>query len=151
MRIIIQVVTDVLIAVIALFAAGEFFGLRRYRSFTVPYTDKLISLGLIEPEKRDAVLREDRMNHLVVIAISVLACILMARFLAWPTGLIVFAVVLAASLIFTHPDMTETEATRDAYFRAHKASIHPQRYVAFIQSLKEDAQPPEDDAPGAGE
>ena len=85
------------------------------------------------------------------IGISVLVCVLMARFLAWPTGLIVFAVVLAASLIFTHPDMTETEATRDAYFRAHKASIHPQRYVAFIQSLKEDAQPPKDDAPGAGE
>ena len=136
MRILIQIVADLLIAVIALFAAGEFFGLRRFRSFTVPYTDKLISLGIIEPEKRDAVLREDRMNHLAGVGISVLACALMARFLAWPSGLIVFVLALAASFLFVHPDMTETEATREGYFRMHKASIHPQRYAAFAQSLR---------------
>ena len=151
MRILIAIVSDILIAVISLFAASEIFGLKRYSSFTVPYTDKLISLGIIEADKRESILREDRSSHVIGIGIAVLVCVLMARFLAWPTGLIVFAVVLAASLIFTHPDMTETEATRDAYFRAHKASIHTQRYVAFIQSLKEDAQPPRDDAPGTGE
>lgn len=149
MRILVAIVSDILIAVVSLFAASEIFGLRRYGSFTVPYTDKLISLGIIEADKRDAILREDRTSHLIGVCISVLVCVLMARYLAWPTGLIVFAVVLAAALIFIHPDMTETEATRDAYFRAHKASIHPQRYVAFIQSLKDDAQPPKDDAPHA--
>ena len=102
----------------------------------MPYTDKMISLGIIEPDKRDSVLREDRMNHLAGIAISVLVCVLMARFLAWPSGLIVFVLALAASFLFTHPDMTETEATREGYFRMHKASIHPQRYAAFAQSLR---------------
>ena len=107
----------------------------------MPYTDKMISLGIIEPDKRDSVLREERMNHLAGIAISVLACILMARFLAWPSGLIVFVLALAASFLFTHPDMTETEATREGYFRMHKASIHPQRYAAFAQSLRTEESP----------
>ena len=136
MRILIAVVADLFIAGISLFAAGEIFGLKRYNSFTVPYTDKMISLGIIEPDRRDFVLREDRMNHLAGIAISVLVCILMARFLAWPSGLIVFAVALAASLLLTHPDMTETEATREGYFRMHKSSIHPQRYAALVQSMQ---------------
>ena len=138
MRILIAVVADIFIAGISLFAAGEILGLKRYNSFTVPYTDKMISLGIIEPDKRDAVLREDRMSHLIGIVISVLACILMARFLAWPTGLVVFVVALAASLLFTHPDMTETEDTREGYFRMHKASMHPQCYAALVQSMKKD-------------
>ena len=138
MRILIAIVADIFIAGISLFTAGEIFGLRRYSSFTVPYTDKLISLGIIEPEKRDAVLREDRMNHLAGVGISVLACALMARFLAWPSGLIVFVLALAASFLFVHPDMTETEATREGYFRMHKSSMHPQRYAAFVQSMKQD-------------
>ena len=136
MRILIAIVADVFIAGISLFTAGEIFGLRRYSSFTVPYTDKLISLGIIEPDKRDSVLREDRMNHLAGIAISVLVCVLMARFLAWPSGLIVFLLALAASLLLTHPDMSETEATREGYFRMHKSSMHPQRYAAFAQSMQ---------------
>lgn len=140
MRILIAVVADLFIAGISLFAAGEIFGLKRYNSFTVPYTDKMISLGIIEPEKRDFVLREDRMNHLAGIAISVLVCILMARFLAWPSGLIVFVLALAASLLLTHPDMTETEATREGYFRMHKSSIHPQRYAAMVQSMQREQE-----------
>ena len=140
MRIMIAIVADLFIAGLSLFAAGELFGLKRYSSFTVPYTDKLISLRIIEPEKRSAVLREDRFNHLTGIAISVLVCALMARFLAWPSGLIVFAVALAASLLLIHPDMTETEATREGYFRMHKDSMHPQRYAAFVQSLKQAQQ-----------
>ena len=140
MRILIAVVADLFIAGISLFAAGEIFGLKRYNSFTVPYTDKMISLGIIEPEKRDFVLREDRMNHLAGIAISVLVCILMARFLAWPSGLIVFGLALAASLLLTHPDMTETEATREGYFRMHKSSIHPQRYAAMVQSMQREQE-----------
>ena len=138
MRILIAIVADVFIAGISLFTVSEIFGLKRYNSFTVPYTDKMISLGIIEPDKRDAVLREDRMNHLAGIAISVLACILMARFLAWPSGLIVFVLALAASFLLTHPDMSETEATREGYFRMHKSSMHPQRYAAFAQSMKQD-------------
>ena len=141
MRILIVVVADIFIAGISLFTASEIFGLRRYNSFTVPYTDKMISLGIIEADKRDFVLREDRMNHLAGIAISVLVCVLMARFLAWPSGLIVFFLALAASFLFTHPDMTETEATREGYFRMHKASIHPQRYAAFAQSLRTEESP----------
>ena len=136
MRILIAIVADVFIAGISLFTVSEIFGLKRYNSFTVPYTDKMISLGIIEPDKRDSVLREDRMNHLAGIAISVLVCVLMARFLAWPSGLIVFVLALAASFLLTHPDMSETEATREGYFRMHKASIHPQRYAAFAQSLR---------------
>lgn len=137
MRILIAIVADVFIAGISLFAASEIFGLRRYNSFTVPYTDKMVSLGIIEPDKRDAVLREDRMNHLAGIAISVLVCILMARFLAWPSGLIVFVLALGASLLLTHPDMSETEATREGYFRMHKSSMHPQRYAALVQSMQQ--------------
>ena len=38
-------------------------------------------------------------------------------------------------------DMSETEATREGYFRMHKASIHPQRYAAFAQSLRTDERP----------
>ena len=137
MRILIVVVADIFIAGISLFTTSEIFGLKRYNSFTVPYTDKMISLGIIEPDKRDAVLREDRMNHLAGIAISVLACILMARFLAWPSGLIVFVLALAASFLLTHPDMSETEATREGYFRMHKASMDPRRYAEMVQSQRE--------------
>ena len=140
MRILIVVVADIFIAGISLFTTSEIFGLKRYNSFTVPYTDKMISLGIIEADKRDSVLREDRMNHLAGIAISVLVCVLMARFLAWPSGLIVFFLALAASFLFTHPDMTETEATREGYFRMHKSSIHPQRYAAMVQSMQREQE-----------
>ena len=75
MRILIAIVTDLFIAGICLFAAGEIFGLKRYNSFTVPYTDKMISLGIIDPEKRSAILRQNRTNHLTGIAISVLSLI----------------------------------------------------------------------------
>ena len=122
MRILIQIVAYLLIAVIALFAAGEFFGLRRFRSFTVPYTDKL---------------REDRLNHGAGLAISVLVCAMMARFLAWPTGVAAFALAFAAACLFTHPDMEETPATREGYFRLHKARIHPQRYAAMVAAMQE--------------
>ena len=62
MRIFIAIIADIFIAIIALFAASEYFGIRRYNSFTVPYTDKLISLGVIEADKRETVLREDRIS-----------------------------------------------------------------------------------------
>ena len=137
MRILIQIVADLLIAVIALFAAGEFFGLRRFRSFTVPYTDKLISLGVIPADQREAVLREDRLNHGAGLAISVLVCAMMARFLAWPTGVAAFALAFAAACLFTHPDLEETPATREGYFRLHKARIHPQRYAAMVAAMQE--------------
>lgn len=140
MRIIIQVVTDVLIAVIALFAAGEFFGLRRYRSFTVPYTDKLISLGVIPADQREKVLWEDRVNHAAGLAISTLVCAMMTRFLAWPTGVIAFVAAFAAACILTHPDMVETAATREGYFRLHKARIHPQRYAEMVASMNRESE-----------
>ena len=135
MRIFIAIIADIFIAIIALFAASEYFGIRRYNSFTVPYTDKLISLGVIPAEQREAVLREDRLNHAAGLAISALVCALMTRFLAWPTGAIAFVAAFAAACIFTHPDMEETAATREGYFRLHKARIHPQRYAAMVASM----------------
>lgn len=140
MRIIIQIIADLLIAAIALFAAGEYFGLRRYRSFTVPYTDKLISLGVIPADQRSAVLQEDRVNHIVGLVISTLVCALMTRFLAWPTGAIAFVAAFAAACIFTHPDMEETAATREGYFRLHKAHIPPQRYAAMVASINGESE-----------
>ena len=137
MRILSAIVSDILIAVISLFAAGEIFGLKRYNSCTVPYTDKLISLEIIEADKRASILREDCTSHVIGIGISVLVCVLMARFLAWPTGLVVFVAAFAAACIFTHPDMTETDATREGYFRMHKASMDPRRYAEMVQSQRE--------------
>ena len=137
MRIFIAIIADIFIAIIALFAASEYFGIRRYNSFTVPYTDKLISLGVIEADKRETVLREDRISHLTGVGIAALVCVLMARFLAWPTGLVVFVAAFAAACIFTHPDMTETDATREGYFRMHKESMDPRRYAEMVQSQRE--------------
>lgn len=142
MQIVVTIVTDFFIAAIALFAVSEFYALRRFNSFTVPYTDKMISLGIIRAEMRETVLRQDRINYIAGTAISLLACALMARFLAWPSGAVVCALTIAGACIFTRPEMNESDANRESYFRLHKASMDSERYGEMLRSAA-DAAPRE--------
>jgi len=56
MRTALVVMADILVLVVALLAVTEFHALRRFNTFTVPFTDRLIACGAIQPENRQRVM-----------------------------------------------------------------------------------------------
>jgi hypothetical protein len=136
MRIAIIIAVDIMIIAIALFTASEIFALKRFKTFTVPYTEKLISLKILRKEDRESVLREDRISHMVGMGISSVACIMMSCFLSGISGILVFAATIAAALFLIHADMEESPATREGYFRMHKTKMNPQRYAEFLANIE---------------
>lgn len=55
----------------ALIAVNEYYALRRHASFTAPFTDRLVTCGAILENRRDTILREDKIAHVMGIALSV--------------------------------------------------------------------------------
>lgn len=135
MRIILMIMADIFVAVTAVIAAYEFFGLKRYDSFTVPYTDKMISLGIIEADHREALLKKEKFDHILGIALATLCAFMLSRFIAKWSGAIVYIVVFAALSFLLHPDMTETPATRSGYFKAHRNEMDIRKYHDFLVSV----------------
>ena len=147
MRTVLIVMADVMVLVVALLAVTEFQALRRFSSFTVPFTDRLIAFGAMKAGDRERVLREDRMVHIIGIALCVVIWLMLAKFFAGVSALIDFPAGVAALLLWMRPDPGESEENRSQYFRAHRRDIDPMKYAEYVESCARavgDGQPPED-------
>ena len=140
MRTAIIVLANLFVAVVAVLAVNEFFALKRYKSFTVPFTDKLVRRGVVKAADRDRVLREDRILHIVGVALSVVMWILLALFIAGIAAVPVFLVVAGGLIFSLRPDMTETPATRSGYERAHREYMDVVKYHEYLVEVGDAAE-----------
>ena len=132
MRIALMVMADIMVLVLALLAVTEYHALRRYATFTVPFTDRLIACGAVKPENRERILKEDRVLHIVGILLSVAVWIMLCRFFAGRSGLILFPVGVAALLLLLRPGTAEDDENREQYYRAHRRYIDDLKYHDYL-------------------
>jgi hypothetical protein len=132
MRIALTVMADIMVLVLALLAVTEYHALRRYATFTVPFTDRLIACGAVKPENRERILKEDRVLHVVGILLSVAVWIMLCRFFAGRSGLILFPVGVAALLLLLRPGTAEDDENREQYYRAHRRYIDDLKYHDYL-------------------
>lgn len=125
MRVALIIMADILALVAALLAVNEYHALKRRESFTVPFTDKLIAWGALAADKRERILREEQIVHLVGIALSVAVWLMLSAFFAGVSGFIAFPVGVAALLALLRPELGETDETRGQYYRSHKTISTP--------------------------
>ena len=135
MRVVLVIMADMMALVAALLAVNEYHAFRRRDSFTVPFTDKLIACGAIDPQRREPILREDMIVHLVGIGLSVAVWLMLSAFIAGVSGFIVFPAGVAALLFLIRPELGETDETRGQYYRAHKGDIDPRKYHDYLESV----------------
>ena len=133
MRTALTVMADIMVLVVALLAVTEFHALRRFSSFTVPFTDRLIACGAIQAENRGRILKEDRVLHIVGIRL------MLCKFFAGVSGLILFPVGVAALLVLLRPGMGEDKENREQYYRAHRKYIDDIRYHEYLAQCQEQA------------
>lgn len=137
MRIVLIVMANVFVVVVSILGVNEFFGLRRYASFTAPFTDKMVGRGVIAPEDRDRLLKEDRITHVVGILLSLAAWAMLGRFIAGVSAVPVFLAASAVQLVVLKPDMEETSVTRAQYYNAHKSRMDALKYHAYLEEVGE--------------
>ena len=132
MRIALIVMADVLVLVVALLAVTEYHALKRYSSFTVPLTDRLIACGAVKAEDRERLLREDRIVHIVGIVLSLAVWLMLTLFFAGVSGAIIFPAGVLALLAALRPSMEENAENREQYYRAHRKDIDAMKYHEYI-------------------
>ena len=132
MRIALMVMADIMVLVLALLTVTGYHALRRYATFTVPFTDRLIACGAVKPENRERILKEDRVLHIVGILLSVAVWIMLCRFFAGRSGLILFPVGVAALLLLLRPGTAEDDENREQYYRAHRRYIDDLKYHDYL-------------------
>lgn len=136
MRIMLIIMADILVIVASVMCVHEYHSLKRHESFTVPFTDKMISLGVIDASRRGGILKEDKIGHLVGIVLALIVWLMLAKFLAGLSAIAVFVLAAAAQLILLKPSMTETQATRSQYFSAHKKDMNELKYHEYLGGLR---------------
>lgn len=135
MRIVLTIMADIMALVVALLAVNEYHALRRRDSFTIPFTDRLIACGAIAAQRREGLLREDRIVHWVGIALSVAVWLMLAFFIAGVTCFIAFPAGVALLLALLKPELGETDETRGQYYRAHRNDIDARKYHDYLESV----------------
>ena len=135
MRTVLIVMADLLILLAALLAVNEYRGLRRYTSFVVPHTDRLIACGAVDPARREAILRADRLGHIIGAALCVILWVMLSAFFAGMSGVIAFPVGAVAALLLVREEPGDTRENRDRYYSAHKEDIDPVRYREYLASV----------------
>lgn len=142
MRIVLVIIADAMALVAALLAVNEINALRRFDSFTVPFTDRMIARGVIDAGKREGILRTERIVHWVGIALAVVVWLMLTAIFAGISGAIVFPVAVAGLLAALKPDMGESEENRGRYFRAHREDIDPMKYSAYLNEAQNGSEQP---------
>ena len=136
MRIMLIILANVFVVIVSVLGVNEYFGLKRYGSFVVPFTDKMIGMGVIAAENRARVLKEDRITHIVGIGLSMVVWGMLTFFIAGISAVPVFVVAAAGQMVALKPDMTETAATRGQYFNAHKNHMDTMKYHEYLQTVE---------------
>ena len=134
MRIALIVMADVLVLVVALLAVNEYHGLKRRKSFTEPFTDRLIACGAIDPARREHILKSDAVIHGVGIALCVGVWIMLTAFFAGISGALAFPIGVALLLMRLQPEMGETDETRKQFYNAHRDDINDIKYHEYLKA-----------------
>lgn len=137
MRIALIVMADIMVLVVAMLAVTEYRALKRFGAFTVPFTDRLIACGAIRPEDRAAILREDRVNHAIGMALCVAVWIMTSAFFAGLSGWILFPAGAVVLLMRLKPDAEEDEVNRDQYHRLHRQYIDEAKYADYLAQTRQ--------------
>ena len=140
MRTVLVVMADVMVLVAALLAVNEYHALRRYAGFTVPFTDKLVACGAISADRRDGILREDRIIHIVGISLAVAVWLMLTAFFAGVSGAIAFPVGAGILLAALRPEDGETAEARSQYYGVHKTDIDDMKYHEYLRSVGDAAE-----------
>ena len=136
MRIVLIVMADLMVALMALLAVTEYHALKRRATFTEPFTDRLIACGAVQPEHRAAILREDRVIHMIGLGLSIAIWIMLSAFFAGISGWVVFPIGVAALFVLLRPDMEENDENREQYTRLHRKYIDDMKYHDFLANAR---------------
>ena len=136
MRIVLIVMADVMVLLVALLAVTEYHALKRRATFTAPFTDRLIACGAIRPEHRAAILREDRVIHLIGLGLSAAIWVMLSAFFAGISGWMLFPIGAAALLALLRPDMEENDENREQYYRLHRKYIDDMKYHDYLANAR---------------
>lgn len=137
MRILLIIMANIMVVVVSIMAVHEYHAVKRYASFTLPFTDKMVSLGVIDVSRRDSLLKEEKINHYIGIILSVIVWLMLAKFMAGASAIAVFVIAAGAQIIFLEPELTETESTRNQYFNAHKKDMNELKYHDYLNNAKD--------------
>ena len=136
MRTLLIVMADVMVLLVALLAVTEYHALKRRATFTEPFTDRLIACGAVQPEHRAAILREDRVIHMIGLGLSIAIWIMLSAFFAGISGWALFPIVAAALLVLLRPDMEENNENREQYYRLHRKYIDDMKYHDYLANAR---------------
>ncbi|MGI6237785.1 MAG: hypothetical protein ACOYI7_09650 [Candidatus Excrementavichristensenella sp.] len=137
MRIILAIMANILVVVVSVIAVQEYHLLKNYASFTVPFTHKMVSLGVVDAARQDSLLREDRISHYVGMLLCAVVWLMLARFIAGLSAIFVFVAAVTVQLLFLKPELGETPSTRRRYFSAHKKDMDQLKYHEYLEKVED--------------
>lgn len=137
MRILLTVMANIMVGIVSIMTIHEYHALKRYTSFTVPFTNKMVSLGIIDASRCDKLLKEEKISHYVGIFLSIIVWLMLAKFMAGISAIAVFVIAVIIQLIFLKPELAETTSTRNQYFNNHKKDINELKYHDYLESLNQ--------------
>jgi len=112
------VVIDIIIAIVAIFAIQGIFLLINFFKFELPFTNEMISKGIIQQSTKAQLLTVELVSCLLTFIIGNGLCLVGAYFTR-PSGFIVYGVVALIVLLFFRP-------TKDRYIMS---DYNIKRYV----------------------
>lgn len=105
------VIVDIIIAIVALFSVSGIFLIINFFNFELPFTNEMISKGIIKPKVKTQLLAVELVSCLLTFIIGNCLCLVGAYFTR-PSGFIVYGIVALINLFFFRP-------TKDRYTRSH--------------------------------
>lgn len=124
------VIIDILIALFCIFGMSGIWLIVKHHRFVVPFTDKMIEQGVIEPSMRKQLLFSDGFSsYFTAIALNAL-CILGAYF-ARPSGIIVYLAFIVISLLFFRPSPDRYSwgpLNIEEYVRLHSVCMDKEKF-----------------------
>lgn len=96
------IIIDIFIAILGLFSVQGIWLMVKFFSFEVPFTNKLIALGVIKKDIKSQLLFVDLFSKLITIILGNGICVLLAGFVE-PSGYIVYGITAFVTLLFFRP------------------------------------------------
>ena len=127
------IIVDILIAVIGFFSSYGFFSILNFFSFTVPFSNLLTSLDVIEPTVKKQLLIVDIASSLVTFLLPMGLCVMGACF-TQPSGFIVLGIVVFLALIVFPPSRdryTYSEYNIKQYVLRHAVCIDCEKFARY--------------------
>lgn len=124
------IIIDILIAILCFFGMSGVWLVVKHHRFVVPFTDKMIEQGVIEPSMRKQLLfTEGFSSYFTTITIHAL-CIVGAYF-ARPSGIIVYLAFIVISLLFFRPSYDRyswSPLNIEKYVRLHSVCMDKEKF-----------------------